>query len=49
MAYKITLLFIEIYIFQIVNKAFSKYYRTKKNCIYQGDILVIKEIYNILA
>jgi hypothetical protein len=33
LAYKITLISTELYILRIVNKALSKYYRAKKNCI----------------
>jgi hypothetical protein len=39
----------ELYIFREINKVFSKYHKTKKNHIYQKDILIIKETHDIIA
>jgi hypothetical protein len=49
LVYKLTLANTELYIFRVTNKVFSKYRRTKKNHICQGDILIIEEAYDIIA
>jgi hypothetical protein len=49
LAYELTFANTKLYIFRVVNKAFSKYYRTKKNHICQESILIIKETYDIIA
>jgi hypothetical protein len=49
LAYELTLANTKLYILRVVNKTFSKYRRTKKNHIRQGDILIIKEAYDIIA
>jgi hypothetical protein len=49
LVYKLTLINTKLRILQVANKAFSKCYRTKKNRIRQGGILIIKETYDIIA
>jgi hypothetical protein len=49
LVYEIILLIDKIYIFRVINKIFSKRWKAKKNRIYQGDILIIEDIYDILA
>jgi hypothetical protein len=49
LAYELILITAEVYILRKTNKVFSKYRRAKKNYICQGDILIIEDIYNILA
>ena len=38
----------KVCILWVVNKALSKRYRAKKACIYQEDILTIKDIQDII-
>jgi hypothetical protein len=49
LAYKMTLMSAKLYILQAANKALSKRYRAKKNCIYKGGALTIEDTYNIIA
>jgi hypothetical protein len=49
LVYELILINTKLYIFRAINKVFSKYRRAKKNRIRQGDILIIEEVYNIIA
>jgi hypothetical protein len=49
LAYELNLAYTKLYILRVANKVFSKYYRTKKNRICQGDIFIIEEAYDIIA
>jgi hypothetical protein len=49
LVYELTLTNTELYIFQVTNKIFSKYRRTKKNHIRQGSIFTIEETHDIIA
>jgi hypothetical protein len=49
LTYKLILVNTKLYIFRVANKAFSKRYKAKKNHIYQGDIFIIKEVYDIIT
>jgi hypothetical protein len=49
LVYELTFANIKLYILQVANKVFSKYRRTKKNHICQGDVLIIEEVYNIIT
>jgi hypothetical protein len=49
LAHELTLINTKLYIFQVANKVFSKYRKTKKNRIYQGDIFIIEEAYDIIT
>jgi hypothetical protein len=42
-AYEITFLFTEVYIFRAANKTLSKYRRAKKTRVHQGNIFTIKD------
>ena len=48
MVYKMILLFAEVYTLWVANEAFSKYYRTKKACIYERGILIVEDIQDFL-
>ncbi len=49
LAHENTLLAAEVHILRAANEALSKRQRAKKNRICQGDILIIEDIYDILA
>jgi hypothetical protein len=48
-AYEITFLFAEVYIFRAANKALSKCYRAKKACVRQGNALTIEDAQDIIS
>jgi hypothetical protein len=48
LVYKLTLTNTKLYILRVANKIFSKYYRTKKNHIYQGGAFIIEETHDII-
>ena len=43
-AYKMTLLSVEVYTLWVANKALSKYYKTKKARVYEEGILIVENI-----
>jgi len=49
LVYKIIFISTELYIFWVINQILSRYQKTKKNRIYQGNVFIIEDIYNILA
>ena len=49
LAHKVTLISTKLYILWVANKALSKCYRAKKNCICQGGVLTIENIHNIIT
>jgi hypothetical protein len=49
LAHELILVTVKVYILRKANKVFSKCRRAKKNYIRQGDILTIKDTYDILA
>jgi hypothetical protein len=48
LVYEITFLLVEVRIFHVVNKTFSKCRRTKKTRVRQGSILIIRDRQDIL-
>jgi hypothetical protein len=48
LAYEITFLLVEIYIFRVTNKTFSKYRKAKKTRVRQGNIFIIRDKQDIL-